>query len=191
MTDKTTALLTDPEPHSHIVYPSSDECRISEAVAVFAGTGLSKGDAVILVTTETRRGFIGTRLECGGHDLALLMSSGQLSFVDASSLLHSFLGDGMPERDRFQGIIGRIIQRAAVDPGTGKPRLVRVFGEMVSLLYMARNVAAAERLEEFWNELVDAYSISLFCAYSLGVHDALPASLIECHGHDLSSTLPQ
>jgi hypothetical protein len=188
MTSKTASLLIDPQPHSHIVYPSSDERLISEAVAMFANAGLRKGDAVVLVTTGARRKFIQDRLQDDGHDIKALQRGGQLAFLDAAALLSAFLGDGMPDAALFKDSLGHIIEQASVDPNTGQNRRVRIFGEMVSLLYMANNVPAAERLEEFWNELVAAHAVSLFCAYSLKVDAGfLPQTLLDSHSHDLNS----
>lgn len=188
MTPKTASLLKDPQPHSHIVYPSSDECLISEAVATFAGAGLAKGDAVILVTTDTRRAFIERRLEAGGQNIALIQQNGQLAFLEAGTLMSAFLQAGMPDADMFKRAVGAIIEKASVDPATGKNRKVRIFGEMVSLLYVSNNLPAAERLEEFWNELVESHAISLFCAYSLPA-DAVsfPQTLLDAHSHDVAS----
>src|SRR6185295_17399923 len=133
MTSKTTSLLTDPQPHSHIVYPSTDENRIAEAVGTFASAGLRKGDAVILVTTEARREAIEQRVKSENLDVQNLQSTGQLAFLDAGALLSAFLNDGMPDAALFKDVVGRIIDKASLNPDTGKPRKVRIFGEMVSL----------------------------------------------------------
>jgi hypothetical protein len=42
---------------------------------------------------------------------------------------------------------------------------VRVFGEMVSLLWDAGLIDAAVELEVLWNELGVQYPFSLLCAY--------------------------
>ena len=188
MSPKIAFLLADPKPHSHIVFPSSNDNLISEAVGAFASSGLRKGDAVILVTTALRRGEIEHKLRAEGHDVESLQSSGQLAFMEAGELLSAFLEEGMPAAEKFKDAVGQVIDKASISPDTGQPRKVRIFGEMVSLLYMASNVPAAERLEEFWNELVKAYSVSLFCAYSLGLgpDSRLPQSLLDAHSHDLS-----
>jgi hypothetical protein len=190
MTSKIASLLTNPQLHSHIVYPSTDESLIAEAVGVFASAGLKKGEAVVLVTTAPRLEVIEQHLAADGLDVKNLVKSGQLAFLEASELMSIFLTDGMPDASLFKAAVSVVIGRASVDPATGKPRKVRIFGEMVSLLYMGSNTPAAERLEEFWNELVEAHSISLFCAYSLGVNSAngekLPKSLLDVHSHHIA-----
>lgn len=182
------ALLTDADPPSHIVYPCADDNLIADAVGTFAAAGLRKDDAIVLVTTQARREMIQRRLIAEGFHLNALQRTGQLSFLDAATLLAAFMADGMPDALNFKNRVGEIIDKASINPATGQPRKVRIFGEMVSLLYMASNTSAATRLEEFWNEMVDAHSISLLCAYSLKLDsDRLPQALLDAHSHDLSS----
>ena len=182
------SLLTDPGTPSHIVYPCADENLLAEAVGTFAASGLCKGDAVVLVTTELRRAAVESRLKDAELDIQALQDSGQLAFLDAGALLSAFMSDGMPDAGLFKARLLEIIEKASVNPANGQPRKIRIFGEMVSLLYMTSNVPAAARLEEFWDEMVKAHAISLFCAYSLKLgSDGLPQSLIDAHSHDLSS----
>lgn len=182
-----TSLLTDPQPHSHIVYPCADEHRIAEAVGTFAASGLRQGDAVVLVTTDRRRELIERHLREEGFPLDTMQEQGQLAFLQADTLLQAFMHDGMPDAQLFKQRVGKIIENASVHPTTGAPRKVRIFGEMVSLLYMNSNTPAATRLEEFWNDMVTVHSISLFCAYSLKMEsEKLPQELLDAHSHDLS-----
>src|ERR1700733_15618594 len=129
-----TTLLTDPRPHSHIVYPCADEHRIAEAVGTFAASGLRQGDAVILVTTDRRRELIDRRLREDGFALDAMQDNGQLAFLQADTLLNAFMSDGMPDAQLFKQRVGQIIEKASVHPETNEPRKVRIFGEMVGLL---------------------------------------------------------
>jgi PAS domain S-box-containing protein len=70
--------------------------------------------------------------------------------------------DGMPDRGRFVSSVGGLVERAVAG---GRP--LRAFGEMVALLALDGNTAAAVRLEELWNELGGRYSFGLFCAYPI------------------------
>ncbi|MFN0104996.1 MAG: MEDS domain-containing protein [Bryobacteraceae bacterium] len=187
---KTSSLLTDAKPPSHIVYPCADENLIDEAAGTFAASGLRKGDAVVLVTTELRRQAIERRLKSESFDIEAKQSDGQLAFLDAASILSVFMLDGMPDALAFKNRVGQVIEKASLNPATGQPRRVRIFGEMVSLLCKVGNVPAATRLEEFWSEIVAAHSVSLLCAYSLQPDsDRLPQCLLDAHSHDLSSVV--
>jgi len=71
------SLLTDADAPSHIGYPCADGNLIADAVSTFAASGLRKGDAVVLVTTEPRRQTIESRLEAGGCDTKASTNTGQ------------------------------------------------------------------------------------------------------------------
>ncbi|HEY4386628.1 MAG TPA: PAS domain S-box protein, partial [Ktedonobacteraceae bacterium] len=63
---------------------------------------------------------------------------------------------------------------------------VRIFGEMVALLWAQGNRAAAIRLEDLWNELGQAYAFSLFCAYPMqgfggSTHEAQFSQICQQH----------
>ena len=72
--------------------------------------------------------------------------------------------------------------------GNGK---VRVFGEMVDLLWRS-NQPAAIRLEQLWNDLIEGSDLSLFCAYSTShVHDTFPEALRAPHSHIIPSAIAE
>lgn len=48
---------------------------------------------------------------------------------------------------------------------------VRIYGEMVAVLWDEGNVAAAIALEDLWNDLATRYPFSLFCAYPMRAFD--------------------
>src|SRR3989442_3350912 len=70
-----------------------------------------------------------------------------------------------PDAERFYSVLGAVIQSSR--QGRTRAR-VRVFGEMVDLLWRGGNRAAAIRLEELWSELARLHSFTLLCAYAMG-----------------------
>jgi signal transduction histidine kinase len=68
----------------------------------------------------------------------------------------------MPDPDRFAEIFGGMVAQAAAGG-----RAVRVFGEMVALLWAEGSYAGTVRLEELWNGLRAAHPFVLFCAYPI------------------------
>jgi hypothetical protein len=181
-----TSLLTDSHPCRHIVYPYTDEEKGINAVYLFASSGLSKGESVVLIMADARCEAITGRLSSGGFDLAALRATGQLECASADSILGECMRDGMLDEPLMKETIGRAIGRAREG---SLNRRVRVFGEMVSLLLARNEVAAAERLEELWNEMITAHSISLLCTYTLldSGFTTLPDSLNKLHSHNLAS----
>jgi hypothetical protein len=176
--------LVNPKPCGHIVYPYTDESQVAEAVCLFAGAGLQKGEAVLLVMTAAHREPIRQRLEQQGFNLQEMEASGQLVCADALSLLSTFLFDGIVDEHRFKSTVGGMIEKAKSVGGDQPNRSVRVFGEMVDLMWKT-HLRSTERLEQLWNEVVEAHAVPLLCAYSLsGVKsNMLPTSLYLCHSH--------
>jgi signal transduction histidine kinase/ActR/RegA family two-component response regulator len=83
--------------------------------------------------------------------------------LDAAETLAKFMVDDAPEPGRFVETMESIIARAA-----GDGQRLRVFGEMVALLWAEGNHDGAIRLEELWNNLLNGiHSFSLFCAYPM------------------------
>jgi len=71
---------------------------------------------------------------------------------------------------------------------------LRAYGEMVGILWKARQFAAAIRLEQLWNRLLEQSSFSLYCAYAIDLFgedfDAVRLDGILCtHTHVLPTTL--
>jgi len=92
-----------------------------------------------------------------------------------------------PRPQPLKGGLRTLIEQARRDRRTGRNRTVWLFGEMVDLLWPT-NTAAAERLEELSNEVIQEYSIPILCAYSVGRpgRGPLSESLIRSHSHALA-----
>jgi KaiC/GvpD/RAD55 family RecA-like ATPase len=183
MTPKTAAILDDPHPNLHIVYPCSDQQCIAEVVSAFTVAGLEKEESVVLITTQPHAQAINQELEKAGFDVGRLNDAGQLITVDAEVMLRKLVVDAVPDAVLFKEIIGEMIAAARQFAPSGK---VRVFGEMVSLMWTT-NMPATIRMEELWNEVIKTYSVPLLCTYSLDprAEPAFPTSLNELHSHAL------
>jgi hypothetical protein len=181
-------LLTDSQPRRHIVYPYNDEELAVNAVCVFASSGLSKGESVVLIMADSHCEPIVGRLTKTGCDLEALLKSGQLECLSADGFLRTFTESGYLNESLFKDTIASVIERARAN---SPARQVRIFGEMASLLFSRNEVAVAQRIEELWNEIIDTHSVSLFCTYTLldSAHPVFPDSLAKLHSHHLSSWL--
>ena len=149
------------EPEHFVQFYEADEFLL-DSLGGFIGAGLAAADACIVVATEAHREALDERLRASGLDVVAARASGQYVSLDASELLSKFMSEGQPDAGRFAEVVGQIIGRAT----EGRER-VRIFGEMVALLWAEDNHCAAIRLEELWNELHQARSFSLFCAYPM------------------------
>ena len=159
MDSETAWTLANPPRPSHIVYPYTDDWHMVNAVSFYASSGLAGNGSVVLITTEDHRHAIKRQLS-GQGGVEAFEENGQLLFLDAAELLSSFMVDGNPGPKRFKAGIKTLIERAGHHPYTSRKREVRLFGEMVSLLWPT-NSAAAERLEALGNEVIEEYSIPI------------------------------
>jgi hypothetical protein len=69
-----------------------------------------------------------------------------------------------PEWNRFDALIG-----ATVRDLKARHRRLRVYGEMVGILWTRQQYSAAARLEEFWNRMMKSSALSLLCGYPVDV----------------------
>jgi hypothetical protein len=165
-----------------MVYPCTEEHQIVDAISLYASSGISKGEAVVLVLTYPHCEQVQERLRTEGHDLQRLKKSGQFICADAARTLGAFMVGSAPDETRFLYVIGDMIGRAKTSGGK-TPRTVRAFGEMVSLLF-GTNPSAALRLEELWNEVIRTEKMCLLCTYHLGERDqTLSEDLYAAHSH--------
>ena len=107
---------------------------------------------------------------------------GRLVVLDAQATLDHCLRYGMPELHAFRDVVERVVTRITTQ--TGRP--IRIYGEMVELLAREGDFRAAQRLEDFWNELAARVSFTLFCGYQavhFGDPQNEPALRLVCQAH--------
>jgi hypothetical protein len=160
----------------HAVQFYQDDVFLIEAVAAFITAGYEENATIIVIATEKHREDLRTTFQDSGHPGI----EDRVIHFDAADLLTAFMVDGWPEHTRFTATVERIVQQAAL---TGP---VRIFGEMVAVLWAEGQTRAAIRLEELWNELATRHAFSLLCAYPIaGFPDQkVDLSLLRvCHTH--------
>jgi PAS domain S-box-containing protein len=165
------------ERHEHLVQFYHDENVLYDAVARFAATGLAAGEPVILIATGAHEGALVNRLRLSGCRLDSASVTGQLTLLDARDTLSKFIVGGEPDWEKFSSIVGGLIEKSREGRREAQ---VRVYGEMVDLLWRDGNKQAAIRLEELWNDLARLHRFSLLCAYAMsGFDEASDGGLIE------------
>ena len=137
----------------------SDEFLV-DSVCGFVEPALLAGDPVIVVATAAHREKFTTELAQRGLDVSPPGSHGQFISLDAAETLDRFMVGERPDPTRFAETLGPMIAQAA--GATGR---VRVYGEMVALLWADGNTEAAVALERLWNDLAATHPFSLLCAY--------------------------
>jgi hypothetical protein len=138
-----------------------------------------------VVLTDDHREQLERRLE-DTIDLHAARQQGLYRLLDAERTLALFVEDGIPRAERFERELGRMIEIAGQE---GRP--VRVFGEMVAVLWAKGNIAGALRLEDLWNGLAEKQDFRLFCAYpTTAFGDQNPAPLravCQRHSHVIAA----
>jgi hypothetical protein len=160
-------LLERPNSGGHFVQlyaPGSP--ALTDSVGHYVWEGIRRGEGVLMISTPEHRELFSAHLQRSGADLPALLECGQLVFLDAGETLSQFMVSGGPLWRPFERVIRGAIRKVhPAGPGKG----LRAYGEMVGLLWKAGQYAAAVRLEQLWNRLMEQCSFSLYCAYAIDV----------------------
>jgi hypothetical protein len=178
-------LLASAGPRDHIVQLYQDQEFLNRAVCRFAASALANGEGVILVPTAAHWDAFRPRLEAEGVDIPAAQDCGQLTVVDADTLLPQFMRDAMPDAPVFLGIAGDVIAQAR---GGGRYPKVRWWGEMVNVLWERGDVAASMQLEDQFDHLAHEHEIAIFCSFVMDnfdgdVHARMLPRLGQNHSH--------
>ena len=161
----------------HGVHFYSTDEGVVAAVADTFEAAIAGGESLLLVATAEHRAGIEAEMRWRGARLD------QLPYhpFDAAETLDSLLVNGVPDRRRFQAVVGALVMKL-VCAGP-----LSIYGEMVNLLWERGDVMAAMRLEGLWNELGAGIDFSLLCGYRTGGdRDASHGTRIsELHSHEL------
>lgn len=162
--------LTAVERLVHEVEFYGDDSELSASVGSFLGGGLAAGCPAVVVATPAHRAAFGERLGravAGGG----VGRAGLPVMVDADAMLRGFVAGDRLDPVRFRnaasGLIGRVAR-------PGQP--VRIYADMMALLWGAGQKALALDLESLWNRLAADLPFSLLCGY--------PAHLTEQQDRD-------
>jgi hypothetical protein len=162
----------------HIAQFYGRDEELVSAVSWYLGEGLEAGEATIMIATAAHRAAVRDAM-AANHEIAAARARGNLIMLDAAEMMDLLMADGHPDRESFGAVVGGLIRQATA---AGRP--VRVYGEIVALLWDAGQVSAALELERFCNELDTGLPCSLWCGYpSRSVSDAgHAAGLRELYG---------
>lgn len=143
----------------HLVQFYGDDGELAASAGGFLAEGLADGSPAVVVATPAHRAAIGAGLGAGASSGGGAGPAG-LVMTDAAGMLDSFLASGRLDPGRFNEAASSLITRVAI-PG----RPVRIYAEMVALLWDAGQVTLALELEELWNEAALRLPFSLLCGY--------------------------
>ncbi|MBW3581424.1 MAG: MEDS domain-containing protein [Actinobacteria bacterium] len=166
------ATTADGPAHHHLVEFYERDDLLADSVRAHIEPGLRGGETAIVVATEAHLELFETAL-LSGVDVGAARADGRYLALDADEALSRFMVDGAPDPTRFWTTIGGLVATA-----TGSGRRVRIYGEMVAVLWAEGNVAAAIALEDLWNELGRIRPFSLLCAYPTTAFDRVESTTL-------------
>jgi hypothetical protein len=164
MSVDSTASSSTPAQYHAVRFYENDK-SLAYIVADFLAAGFVDGHPGIVVATPAQRAAILRELIARSFDVVELQRSDDLVLLDANDTLATFMTDGKPDVERFTDSMCDAIQRAC--RGRTDCR-VRIYGQMVDVLWKNGEQDAAIRLEVLWNQLASTRAFSLLCGYAMG-----------------------
>jgi hypothetical protein len=168
-------------PRDHVVQFYAHDDELIEPVCTFLADGLLAGEAAIVVATPAHLVALEIAMTAAGVDVVAARTLGTLVTADAAQTLSRVMPNGLPNARTFESEVGELVRRTV-----GSGRRLRIYGEMVALLWDSGRVAEAIELEGLWNEIGREIPFSLYCAYQAqhDVDDEWAASFGRvCHLH--------
>lgn len=173
--------------HFHAVRFYENAEALTRIVAEFIGEGLAHSTPGLVIATPEHVTALDLQLIGRGFDTARMVAVGDLVIHDAETILRRFMRDGSPHAAAFKDTMLPILETMA---GGREHQPMRVYGEMVDLLWRAGQTVAAVKLEMFWNELAQSHDFALLCGYAMGnfYKNASVEEICQQHTHVVSSS---
>jgi hypothetical protein len=156
--------------HRHVVQFYDRDEELAETAGDYLAGAIAEGGAAVVVATPGRCAGFEAQLAAGGVDVGAARRSGTLVCLDATRVAPRLTRGGRVDLAAFATQFRPAILAAGEASGP-----VRIYGEVVALLWAAGQVNAALELEGLWNELGQQIPFSLFCGY--------PRALVESSQH--------
>jgi hypothetical protein len=152
--------------HEHLVEFYENEQFLVDSVTDYVAAGLRRDGAVIVVATPEHRAAFADAIDDAGVDLATARHERRYLAIDAAEMLETFMVAGAPDPDRFRAAVIPLLESVAA-----RGLDVRVYGEMVALLWVAGDITSTIALEDLWNTLAVTHAFSLLCGYPISAFD--------------------
>lgn len=159
------ATRSSPSRPYHAVRFYENEKSLAKIVAEFLAAGLREGTPAIIVATSAQRAGIIRELDARGLDVVSLQQSDDLLLLDASDTLSMFMPEGKLDARAFHASLCAVIERACRNR---RDCTVRIYGQMLDILWKEGKCELAIRLEMLWNQLANTQRFSLLCGYAIG-----------------------
>ena len=146
--------------HRHVVQFYDRDEELTENAGDYLAGAIAEGGAAVIVATPGHCTGFEARLAADGVNVGAARRDGSLVCLDATRVAGQLTRGGQVNLAAFGTQFRPAILAAGEAPGP-----VRIYGEVVALLWAAGHVNAALELEGLWNELGREIPFSLFCGY--------------------------
>src|ERR1700692_1488345 len=131
--------------HQHGVQFYSADKFLIEELSRYVNHALHAGDAAVVVATEEHRESLIRRLRAQGVEIATAIEQGRFLALDAAQLLTTFMIEGWPDQQRFNDVVGGVIEKAVAATDKGANPRVAIYGEVGASLWEQGKVEDASR----------------------------------------------
>lgn len=178
-------LIKQPSGHMVLFYNNDDE--LINPLSEFISSGLRQGEVYLVIATCTNVAKLNFKLNELLIDTTKETRKGIYVVIEAEKMLNRFMLNGLPNKKLFFETFSRALN-ALRDNYPYKSRKIRVYGEMVAVLWSKGNSRGMLQLEKLWNELALRQSFSFFCGYpkdSFIYNNHLIEKINICHDNQL------
>lgn len=146
----------------HVVQFYETDAFLVETVGEYLASGLKENGTALVIATPDHESALLEHLRSREIPADAWREQGRLVMLDALKMTNLLLVSGRPSPLLFEQHIGAWVRKLSVGPGR-----LRVFGEIVALLWGQGQTDAAIELEELWNKKSQEQNFSLLCAYPI------------------------
>jgi anti-sigma regulatory factor (Ser/Thr protein kinase) len=131
-----------------------------EAVARFLAHGLAQSEHALVIASASHRERIEAALAQLGANPEQARAQGRYHACDVDDTRRRFVVDGVLDPRRFRAVVAELLAEAGGDRAH-----VRVFSELIALVWQRDDLDRALELELQWRFLLRRHDFSLLCAY--------------------------
>lgn len=147
-------------PRGHVVQFYRRDEELADQVGGYLAQALHDGAMAISIATSAHREAFETQLAAAGVDVPAALTRGDYLPVDSDETLRGIMAGGRPDAAGFNRVLCSLIEEPS---RRGRP--IRVYGELVAVLWDAGLVTSAIELEEMWVGLGRRIPFALRCGY--------------------------
>lgn len=171
---------------SHLLKIYEEDEGLAKTVAPYVIEGLQAGESVVVIASRPHWAAIARTIQDKGVEWAESEKRGALKVLDAHETLKQLQSQAGVDHQRFETLVDELIEPFHSGARQGP---VRIYGEMVDLLWQGGRLDAALALEGLWNVVLTQAPCRLLCGYHRSLMTGSDAGAFtkvsETHSHIL------